>query len=190
MARSSKLTINPISRIEGHGKITIHLDENGDVSASRFHVTQFRGYERFCQGRPFEEMPVITQRICGICPVSHQLASAKACDAILGVDIPPAARRVRELLHMGQFIQSHALHFFHLASPDLLLGWDADPGKRNLVGLMAAFPDIDWTVLTLPVRLKPSWSYELWLNRGRFQTFTSAEGVPLDSVHVTFRTGP
>jgi len=142
MARPSKITINPLSRIEGHGKITIHLDENGDVSESRFHVTQFRGYERFCQGRPFEEMPVITQRICGICPVSHQLSSAKACDAILGVDIPPTARRLRELLHMGQFIQSHALHFFHLASPDLLLGWDADPGKRNVVGLIAAFPDL------------------------------------------------
>jgi len=142
MDRSSKITINPVSRIEGHGKITIHLDENGDVCESRFHVTQFRGYERFCQGRPFEEMPVITQRICGICPVSHQLASAKACDAILGVDIPPTARLLRELLHMGQFIQSHALHFFHLASPDLLLGWDADPGKRNVVGVIAEFPDL------------------------------------------------
>ncbi len=142
MDRSSKITINPISRIEGHGKITIQLDENGDVSDSRFHVTQFRGYERFCQGRPFEEMPVITQRICGICPVSHQLASAKACDAILGVEIPPTAKRLRELLHMGQFIQSHALHFFHLASPDLLLGWDADPGKRNMVGVIEAFPDL------------------------------------------------
>ncbi|WP_319408584.1 Ni/Fe hydrogenase subunit alpha [uncultured Desulfosarcina sp.] len=142
MAPSKKITINPLSRIEGHGKVTIHLDENGDVCESRFHVTQFRGYERFCQGRPFEEMPVLTQRICGICPVSHQLASAKACDAILGVVVPPTARRLRELLHMGQFIQSHALHFFHLASPDLLLGWDADPGRRNVVGLMAAFPDL------------------------------------------------
>jgi NAD-reducing hydrogenase large subunit len=142
MDRSSKITINPVSRIEGHGKITIQLDENGNVCESRFHVTQFRGYERFCQGRPFEEMPVITQRICGICPVSHQLASAKACDAILGVDIPPAAKRLRELLHMGQFIQSHALHFFHLASPDLLLGWDADPAKRNVVGVIGEFPDL------------------------------------------------
>ena len=142
MSRSSKITINPVSRIEGHGKITIHLDENGDVSESHFHVTQFRGYERFCQGRPFEEMPVITQRICGICPVSHQLASAKACDAILGVDIPPTARLLRELLHMGQFIQSHALHFFHLASPDLLLGWDSDPAKRNVVGVIAEYPDL------------------------------------------------
>ena len=142
MASSTKITINPLSRIEGHGKITIHLDENGDVCESRFHVTQFRGYERFCQGRPFEEMPVITQRICGICPVSHQLASVKACDAILCVEIPPTARLLRELLHMGQFIQSHALHFFYLASPDLLLGWDGDPGKRNVAGLMAAFPDL------------------------------------------------
>ena len=142
MARPSKITLNPISRIEGHGKVTIHLDENGDVSESRFHVTQFRGYERFCQGRPFEEMPVITQRICGICPVSHQLASVKACDAILGVAIPPTARLLRELLHMGQFIQSHALHFFYLASPDLLLGWDADPAQRNVVGVIGAYPDL------------------------------------------------
>ena len=142
MAPSTKITINPLSRIEGHGKITIHLDENGDVCESRFHVTQFRGYERFCQGRPFEEMPVITQRICGICPVSHQLASVKACDAILGVDVPPTARLLRELLHMGQFIQSHALHFFYLASPDLLLGWDADPATRNVMGVIEAFPDL------------------------------------------------
>lgn len=142
MSTVQKITINPVSRLEGHGKVTIHLDADGEVSDARFHVTQFRGFERFCEGRPFEEMPVITQRICGICPVSHQLASAKACDAILGVDIPETAKRLRELEHMGQFIQSHALHFFHLASPDLLLGWDADPEKRNVVGVINAFPDL------------------------------------------------
>jgi len=142
MTKARKITINPVSRLEGHGKVTIHLDEDGEVRDARFHVTQFRGFERFCEGRPFEEMPVITQRICGICPVSHQLASAKACDAILGVDIPETAKRLRELEHMGQFIQSHALHFFHLASPDLLLGWDADPAKRNVVGVINAFPDL------------------------------------------------
>jgi NAD-reducing hydrogenase large subunit len=136
-----KITINPISRLEGHGKVTIHLDSDGEVADARFHVTQFRGYERFCQGRPFEEMPSIVQRICGICPVSHQLGSAKACDAILGVEIPETAKLLRELLHMGQFIQSHALHFFHLASPDLLLGWDADPAIRNVVGVIGAFPE-------------------------------------------------
>ena len=142
MSEARKITINPISRLEGHGKVTIQLDGQGEVEDARFHVTQFRGYERFCEGRPFEEMPAITQRICGICPVSHQLASAKACDAILGVTLPDTGRLLRELLHMGQYIQSHALHFFHLASPDLLLGWDADPAKRNVVGVIQEFPDL------------------------------------------------
>jgi len=142
MNSTRKITINPITRLEGHGKVTIHLDGNGEVMDARFHVTQFRGYERFCVGRPYEEMPIITQRICGICPVSHQLASAKACDAILGREIPQTAKLLRELEHMGQFIQSHALHFFHLASPDLLLGWDADPAKRNVVGVIGEFPEL------------------------------------------------
>ena len=142
MNKARKITINPISRLEGHGKVTIHLDDHGEVSDARFHITQFRGFERFCEGRPYEEMPVITQRICGICPVSHQLASAKACDAIMGEAIPETAENLRELEHMGQFIQSHALHFFHLASPDLLLGWDSDPAERNVVGVIGAFPEI------------------------------------------------
>ena len=142
MTTTRKITLNPISRLEGHGKVTIHLDAAGEVQEARFHVTQFRGYERFCHGRPFEEMPIITQRICGICPVSHQLASAKACDAILGVDIPPAAEALRVLEHMGQYIQSHALHFFYLASPDLLLGWDADPAERNVVGVIGKYPEL------------------------------------------------
>jgi NAD-reducing hydrogenase large subunit len=141
MAQLKKITIDPVTRLEGHGKVTIHLDGQGEVREARFHVTQFRGYERFCQGRPMEEMPAITQRICGICPVSHQLGSAKACDAILGVEIPETARLLRELLHMGQYIQSHALHFFHLASPDLLLGWDAEPARRNVVGIAQEFPE-------------------------------------------------
>ena len=141
MAMVRKISINPISRLEGHGKVTIHLDQDGEVQDARFHVTQFRGYERFCEGRPFEEMPIIVQRICGICPVSHQLASAKACDAILGTEIPETAKLLRELLHMGQYIQSHALHFFYLASPDLLLGWDSDPATRNVVGVIAQFPE-------------------------------------------------
>jgi len=135
------VNIDPVSRLEGHGKVSLHLDGDGQVSEARFHVTQFRGFEAFCQGRPMEEMPIITQRICGICPVSHQLASAKACDAILGVEIPETARLLRELLHMGQYIQSHALHFFYLASPDLLLGWNADPAVRNVVGVIANFPE-------------------------------------------------
>ncbi len=136
-----QISINPVSRLEGHGKVTIQLDERGLVADTRFHVTQFRGFEVFTQGRPFEEMPVITQRICGICPVSHQLASAKACDALLDRPVPRTARLLRELLHMGQYIQSHALHFFHLASPDLLLGWDAEPATRNVVGVAAGFPE-------------------------------------------------
>ncbi len=135
-----KITIDPISRIEGHGKVTVNLNDRGEVTDAHLHVTQFRGFEAFCYGRPYEEMSIITQRICGICPVSHQLASAKAGDAILGHDIPPTAWLLRELLHMGQFIQSHALHFFYLASPDLLLGWDADPAIRNVVGVIGKFP--------------------------------------------------
>lgn len=142
MTTATQITINPISRLEGHGKVTIHLDDQGQVAQAFFHITQFRGYECFCLGRPFEEMPIITQRICGICPVSHQLASVKACDAICGVQIPETAGMLRELLHTGQFIQSHALHFFHLASPDLLLGWDSDPARRNVIGVIEAAPEL------------------------------------------------
>ena len=136
------IVINPITRIEGHGKITVQLDEQGQVKSSRFHVTQFRGFEAFSEGRDFREMPVITPRICGICPVSHHLASAKACDAILGVTIPPTAHKLRELMHMAQFVQSHALSFFHLSSPDLLFGFDADPAVRNVAGLAKDFPEL------------------------------------------------
>jgi len=113
-----QLVIEPITRIEGHGKITINVDDKGNVSDATFHVTQFRGFEKFCEGRPFYEMPSLVERICGICPVSHSLASAKACDAILGVRIPEPAAKLRRLLNCGEFIQSHALSFFHLASPD------------------------------------------------------------------------
>ncbi|MFA0889272.1 MAG: Ni/Fe hydrogenase subunit alpha [Synergistales bacterium] len=137
-----KIEINPITRIEGHGKITVNLDEKGDVNSAQFHVTQFRGFEVFTKGRDFREMPVITPRICGICPVSHHLASAKACDMILGVEVTPTAHKLRELMHMGQFVQSHALSFFHLSSPDLLFGFDADPAIRNVAGLVAKFPDL------------------------------------------------
>ncbi len=136
------IEINPVSRIEGHGKVTIQLDESGNVADTKFNVTQFRGFEKFCEGRVFWEMPVITPRICGICPVSHHLASAKACDAILGAELTRPAKLLRELMHMGQYIQSHALHFFYLASPDLLLGMDADPAKRNVIGLIAQNPEL------------------------------------------------
>jgi NAD-reducing hydrogenase large subunit len=139
---TKKVVIEPITRIEGHGKVTIHLDDRGDVADAKFHVVEFRGFEKFCEGRLFWEMPAITPRICGICPVSHHLASAKATDAILGVEIPPTAKKLRELLQMGQYVQSHALHFFHLASPDLLLGMDADPAIRNVIGVIGAHPDL------------------------------------------------
>ncbi|HEX7617841.1 MAG TPA: Ni/Fe hydrogenase subunit alpha, partial [Verrucomicrobiae bacterium] len=136
------ITINPVTRIEGHAKITIQLDDAGNVTDTQFHVVEFRGFEKFCEGRFFAEMPQITARICGICPVSHLLASAKACDAVLGVAIPQPAKLLRELLHMGQLTQSHALSFFHLSAPDLLLGYDADPAIRNVVGLIQQHPGI------------------------------------------------
>jgi NAD-reducing hydrogenase large subunit len=142
MTDPKTILINPVTRIEGHAKITIHLDDAGEVSDARFHVVEFRGFEKFCEGRYFAEMCQITPRTCGICPVSHLLASAKACDAILGVEIPRPAKMLRELMHMGQIIQSHALSFFHLSAPDLLLGFDSDPATRNVMGLIAAQPDI------------------------------------------------
>jgi NAD-reducing hydrogenase large subunit len=125
-----RIVIDPVTRIEGHAKITLHLNDAGDVVAARFHVTEFRGFEKFCEGRPFREMPALTARICGICPVSHILASAKAGDALLAVEIPETAVLLRRLMNLGQIIQSHALSFFHLSSPDLLLGYDAEPSRR------------------------------------------------------------
>ncbi|HYW45985.1 MAG TPA: Ni/Fe hydrogenase subunit alpha [Bryobacteraceae bacterium] len=137
-----KITIDPVTRIEGHAKIDIYLDDQGHVADTRFHVTQVRGFEKFCEGRPFYEMPSITARICGICPVSHLLASAKACDAIMGVAPPPAGIKLRELIHCAQFVQSHALSFFHLSAPDLLLGFDSDPARRNIFGLIEDNPEM------------------------------------------------
>jgi NAD-reducing hydrogenase large subunit len=139
---ATKITIEPVTRIEGHGKVTIHLDDNGNVEQARLHVTQIRGFEKFCEGRLFQEMPVITPRICGICPVSHHLASAKAGDAILGVKLTPTAEKLRRLLHLAQYVQSHALHFFYLASPDLLFGMESDPAKRNIVGVITEQPEL------------------------------------------------
>ncbi|MEN2984135.1 MAG: nickel-dependent hydrogenase large subunit, partial [Dictyoglomaceae bacterium] len=115
-----KITISPVTRIEGHARVTIHLKDDGKVEKALFHVDQFRGFEKFSEGRHFSEMPVITPRICGICPISHHLASAKATDEIIGIDIPKPAKLLRELIHMGQFIQSHSMHFFELAGPDLI----------------------------------------------------------------------
>jgi NAD-reducing hydrogenase large subunit len=130
------ITIDPVTRIEGHSKITIQLDERGKVADARFHVNEFRGFEKFCEGRLMWEMPGITSRICGICPASHLIASAKAGDRILAVGIPPTAEKLRRLLTLAQWVQSHALSFFHLSSPDFLFGFDAAPEKRNIFGLI------------------------------------------------------
>jgi NAD-reducing hydrogenase large subunit len=137
-----KITIEPVTRIEGHAKVTIHLNGKGKVEKAFFHVNEWRGFEKFTEGRPFFEMIQITPRICGICPVSHHLTAAKACDGVVGVTPPRPARLLRELMHMGQFIQSHSMHFFELAGPDLLLGFDADPAIRNVVGVVQANPDL------------------------------------------------
>jgi NAD-reducing hydrogenase large subunit len=139
---AQRIVIDPVSRIEGHAKITIHLDDAGQVSEARFHVTEFRGFEQFCVGRPLWEMAGITSRICGICPVSHLLASAKAGDRILAVSIPPGAEKLRRMMNLGQIIQSHALSFFHLSAPDLLLGLESDPASRNLFGLITKEPEL------------------------------------------------
>ena len=137
-----KITIDHVTRIEGHAKIDIYLDDQGRVADTHFHVPQVRGFEKFTEGRPFYEMPSITARICGICPVSHLLASAKACDAIMAVEPPPAGVMLRELVHCAQFVQSHALSFFHLSAPDLLLGFDSDPAHRNIFGLIEENPEL------------------------------------------------
>ncbi|MGB9915372.1 MAG: Ni/Fe hydrogenase subunit alpha [Candidatus Bathyarchaeales archaeon] len=139
---SREIEIHPVTRIEGHAKVTIHLNKDDSVKEARFHVLDFRGFEKFSEGRPFYEMPGITSRSCGICPVSHLLASAKACDAIVGVKPPKATVLLRRLMHMGQLIQSHALSFFHLSAPDLLLGMDAPPETRNIFGLIEKKPDL------------------------------------------------
>ncbi|MGD0711966.1 MAG: Ni/Fe hydrogenase subunit alpha [Bacteroidales bacterium] len=142
----NKITIEPVTRIEGHGKVTIHMDDKLNVTQTRLHVVEFRGFERFAQGRPYWEMPVLVQRLCGICPVSHHLASAKALDVIVGAGtgngLTPVGEKMRRLMHYGQMFQSHALHFFHLASPDLLLGYDSDPALRNVIGIALKFPDL------------------------------------------------
>jgi NAD-reducing hydrogenase large subunit len=137
-----KITIDPVTRVEGHARVTIHLDDDNQVAQTYLHIDQFRGFEKFSEGRLFFEMPSITPRICGICPVSHHLASAKACDRVAGVEPPRPATLLRSMLHHAQIVQSHALSFFHLSSPDLLFGFDADPLIRNVAGLVEADPDL------------------------------------------------
>ncbi len=138
-----RVAIDPVSRVEGHGKVTLLLDEHNRVQQARLHIVEFRGFESFIVGRPYWEVPVMVQRLCGICPVSHHLAASKALDHALGIRaVPPTAEAIRRLMHYGQIMQSHALHFFHLASPDLLFGFDSEAGRRNIIGVAAAHPDI------------------------------------------------
>jgi NAD-reducing hydrogenase large subunit len=139
---SQKITIEPVTRIEGHAKVTIRMNDAGGVDHAYLHVNEFRGFEKFCEGRMVFEMPSITPRICGICPVSHHLASAKAGDELLGCPPPRPASLLRELMHMGQIVQSHGMHFFELGGPDLLLGFDADPAIRNVLGIIQANPEL------------------------------------------------
>jgi NAD-reducing hydrogenase large subunit len=141
--RLRRVAIEPLSRVEGHGKVTLLLDDADRVRQARLHIVEFRGFEKFIQGRPYWEVPVMVQRLCGICPVSHHLAACKAMDQVVGADtLTPGAEKIRRLMHYGQILQSHALHFFHLASPDLLFGFDAEVSRRNLVAVAAEHPDI------------------------------------------------
>ncbi|MEK6736412.1 MAG: Ni/Fe hydrogenase subunit alpha [Pseudomonadota bacterium] len=138
-----RIAIDPITRIEGHGKITLLLDADNHIQEARLHIVEFRGFEKFIQGRPYWEVPFFVQRLCGICPVSHQLAAAKAVDQIAGVrQLTPTATKLRRLLHFGQILQSHALHFFHLSSPDFLFGFGSDPAQRNIAGVLEKYPEI------------------------------------------------
>jgi len=159
------LTIDPVTRIAGPAKITIQLDRNGMVEDTRFHVNEFRGFEKFCEGRLLWEMPGITSRICGICPSSHLITSAKAGDDIFAVEIPGTAEQLRRLLTLGQWVQSHALSFFHLSSPDLLLGFDAPAATRNVFGLMADHRDL----VRRGIRLRKFGQVPIWFGSGNIQ---------------------
>src|SRR5581483_8412650 len=136
------IVIDPVTRIEGHAKITLRLNDQGAVEDAMFHVTQFRGFEKFCEGRPLSEMPSLMARTCGICPVSHLIAASKACDQLLAVKIPATAEKLRRVMNLAQIMQSHALSFFHLSSPDLLMGMDANPASRNIFGVLEEHPQL------------------------------------------------
>ena len=142
MSKKEKIVISPVTRIEGHAKITIDLDENKNVEDARIHVTQYRGFEKICEGRPYTEMPALTARTCGICPVSHAISSTKACDNLLAVRPPKAGRNLRRIINLGQIIQSHALNFYHLSSPDFIYGFDAKPEDRNIFKMMQTHPEM------------------------------------------------
>jgi len=139
----TRIAIDPVSRVEGHGKITLIQDDDLQITQARLHIAEFRGFEKFIQGRPMNEVPVLVQRLCGICPVSHHLAAAKACDQLVGAhELTPTALKMRQLMHFGQVLQSHALHFFHLSSPDLLFGYDDQARHRNIIGVLAEYPEL------------------------------------------------
>ncbi|MBI3795037.1 MAG: Ni/Fe hydrogenase subunit alpha [Nitrospinae bacterium] len=143
MSKTKVIVIDPVTRVEGHGKVTIHLDDENKVTEARLHIVEFRGFERFIHGRPYWEVPVIVQRLCGICPVSHHLAASKAMDIIVGArNISPTAEKLRRLMHYGQIMQSHVLHFFHLCSPDLLFGFDSPAESRNIFGVVEKMPEL------------------------------------------------
>lgn len=140
-----RVVIDPVTRVEGHGKVTLLMDETNQIKQVRLHIVEFRGFEKFIEGRPYWELPVLVQRLCGICPVSHHLAAGKAIDQLVGVgpdDLTVTATKLRRLLHFGQVLQSHALHFFHLASPDLLFGFESDISMRNIVALLDSYPEL------------------------------------------------
>jgi len=138
-----RVAIDPLTRVEGHGKVTLLQDADNRIQQARLHVVEFRGFEKFIQGRPYWELPVMVQRLCGICPVSHHLAAAKATDQLVGADqLTPTAEKVRRLMHLGQTLQSHALHFFHLSSPDLLFGFEDAVAHRNIIGVIQDHPEI------------------------------------------------
>jgi NAD-reducing hydrogenase large subunit len=137
-----RVVIEPLTRVEGHGKVTLLQDEDNRIRQARLHIVEFRGFEKFIQGRPYWELPVLVQRLCGICPVSHHLAAAKATDMLVGSSLTPTAEKIRRLMHFGQTLQSHALHFFHLCSPDLLFGFDDEVRHRNIVGVIEDHPEI------------------------------------------------
>ena len=138
-----RVVIDPVSRVEGHGKVTLLVDDDDTVREARLHIVEFRGFEVFIQGRPYWEVPVMVQRLCGICPVSHHLAASKALDHVVGAPtVTVSAEKLRRLMHYGQMLQSHALHFFHLSSPDLLFGFDSEVARRNIVGVAAAHPEV------------------------------------------------
>jgi F420-non-reducing hydrogenase large subunit len=131
-----KISIDPITRLEGHGRIDIFLNEEGDVANAYLVIPELRGFEKFAEGRPVEEMPRITPRICGVCPEAHHMASAKAADAVYHVEVPPTGKKLRELLYSAFYVADHAVHFYILAGPDFVMGPDAPPAERNILGLI------------------------------------------------------